>query len=104
MAAITGLCTSQAGGETGEAENEPRSGLAKVSWPTDMSAPAQNALPAPVKTTARTGVEMEAMTGASATGLTIYDMTKSLGLGIEIQTVRLLSKTGGKSDFTSKND
>jgi len=57
-----------------------------------------------VKTTARTGVEMEAMTGASATGLTIYDMTKSLGLGIEIHTVRLLSKTGGKSDFTSKND
>ena len=57
-----------------------------------------------VKTTARTGVEMEAMTGASATGLTLYDMTKSLGLGIEISSVRLLSKTGGKSDFKSKND
>ena len=57
-----------------------------------------------VKTTARTGVEMEAMTGASAAGLTLYDMTKSLGLGIEISSVRLLSKTGGRSDFKSKND
>ena len=57
-----------------------------------------------VKTTARTGVEMEAMTGASAAGLTLYDMTKSLGLGIEISSVRLLSKTGGKSDYKSKND
>jgi len=57
-----------------------------------------------VKTTGRTGVEMEAMTGASAAGLTLYDMTKSLGLGIEISSVRLLSKTGGKSDFKSKND
>jgi cyclic pyranopterin monophosphate synthase len=57
-----------------------------------------------VKTTARTGVEMEAMTGASAAGLTIYDMTKSLGLGIEMRSVRLISKTGGKSDFKSKDD
>jgi cyclic pyranopterin phosphate synthase len=57
-----------------------------------------------VKTTARTGVEMEAMTGASTAGLTIYDMTKSLGLGIEINSVRLISKTGGKSDFKSKDD
>ncbi len=57
-----------------------------------------------VKTTARTGVEMEAMTGASTAGLTIYDMTKSLGLGIEINSVRLISKTGGKTDFKSKDD
>ena len=57
-----------------------------------------------VKTTARTGVEMEAMTGASSAGLTLYDMTKSLGLGIEISSVRLLSKTGGKSDFKIKDD
>lgn len=55
-----------------------------------------------VKTTARTGVEMEAMTGASVAGLTIYDMTKSLGLGIEIRSLRLLSKTGGKFDFRSE--
>jgi cyclic pyranopterin phosphate synthase len=57
-----------------------------------------------VKTTARTGVEMEAMTGASTAGLTIYDMTKSLGLGIEINSVRLISKTGGKTDFKSDDD
>ena len=57
-----------------------------------------------VNTTARTGVEMEAMTGASAAGLTIYDMTKSLGLGIEMRSVRLISKTGGKSDFKGKDD
>ena len=54
--------------------------------------------------TGPTGVEMEAMTGASSAGLSIYDMTKSLGLGIEISSVRLLSKTGGKSDFKIKDD
>lgn len=52
-----------------------------------------------VKTTARTGVEMEALTGASAAALTIYDMTKALGHGIEIERIRLLSKTGGKQDY-----
>ena len=52
-----------------------------------------------VRTTARTGVEMEAMTGASAAALTLYDMTKSLGLGIEISSLRLLAKSGGKSEF-----
>ncbi len=44
-----------------------------------------------------TGVEMEAMTGASVAALTIYDMTKALTKGIEIERVRLLSKKGGKS-------
>lgn len=52
-----------------------------------------------VKTTARTGVEMEALTGAAAAALTVYDMTKALGHGIEIQHARLLHKTGGKADF-----
>ncbi|WP_309379903.1 cyclic pyranopterin monophosphate synthase MoaC [Cerasicoccus frondis] len=52
-----------------------------------------------VKTTGKTGVEMEALTGASAAALTIYDMTKALGHGIEIRQTRLLSKTGGKKDF-----
>jgi len=52
-----------------------------------------------VKTTARTGVEMEALTGATAAALTIYDMTKALGHGIVIHQVRLLTKTGGKQDF-----
>jgi cyclic pyranopterin phosphate synthase len=52
-----------------------------------------------VTCTARTGVEMEALTGASVAALTIYDMTKSLGHGMEIDTVRLLSKTGGKEEY-----
>jgi cyclic pyranopterin monophosphate synthase len=51
-------------------------------------------------TTARTGVEMEALTAASVAALTIYDMTKALDKRIEIQDIYLLEKTGGKSgDF-----
>ena len=47
-----------------------------------------------------TGVEMEALTAASVAALTVYDMTKALDKGIEIQDVYLVSKTGGKSgDF-----
>ena len=53
-----------------------------------------------VRTTAKTGVEMEAMTGASVAGLTIYDMIKSIDRGAEIMHIRLVKKSGGKSgDF-----
>ena len=52
-----------------------------------------------VATEAKTGVEMEALTGASAAALTLYDMTKSLSHDIVIKSVQLLRKTGGKSDF-----
>jgi cyclic pyranopterin monophosphate synthase len=52
---------------------------------------------ATASTTAQTGVEMEAMVAASVAALTIYDMTKALDKGITIESVRLLSKTGGKS-------
>ena len=45
----------------------------------------------------RTGVEMEAMTGAAVAALTVYDMTKALSKGIVIESVALLEKTGGKS-------
>jgi cyclic pyranopterin phosphate synthase len=48
-------------------------------------------------TTARTGVEMEAMTAASVAALTIYDMVKGLEKGVEIRSIALVSKTGGKS-------
>ncbi|MFN0167476.1 MAG: cyclic pyranopterin monophosphate synthase MoaC [Bryobacteraceae bacterium] len=48
-------------------------------------------------TTAATGVEMEALTAAAVAALTVYDMTKALDKGIEIQDVYLLEKTGGKS-------
>jgi cyclic pyranopterin monophosphate synthase len=45
----------------------------------------------------RTGVEMEAMTGAALAALTIYDMTKALNKGIRLSGVQLLEKSGGKS-------
>ncbi len=50
-----------------------------------------------VSTTGKTGVEMEAMTGASVAALTIYDMCKAMNKGISIHSIRLISKTGGKS-------
>jgi cyclic pyranopterin phosphate synthase len=46
---------------------------------------------------AKTGMEMEAMTAAAVAALTVYDMVKSAGKGIEIGPVRLLEKTGGRS-------
>jgi len=54
---------------------------------------------AEVSCTAKTGVEMEALASVSAACLTIYDMLKPLDKVMEITGVRLLSKTGGKSDF-----
>ena len=48
----------------------------------------------------KTGVEMEALMGATAAALTIYDMCKALSHDIEIGAVRLLKKTGGKRDFS----
>ena len=52
-----------------------------------------------VSLTGKTGVEMEALTGASVAALTIYDMCKAFSHHIEIQNTRLISKTGGKHDF-----
>ncbi len=52
---------------------------------------------ATVRVAARTGVEMEAMTAASVAALTIYDMCKAVDKGIVVESVRLLSKDGGKS-------
>ncbi len=49
------------------------------------------------KTTAHTGVEMEALTAASIAALTIYDMVKALDKGALIESIRLLTKSGGKS-------
>ncbi len=55
------------------------------------------AIRALVRTTAATGVEMEAMVAASIAALTVYDMCKALDKGIEIREVILLKKSGGKS-------
>ena len=52
---------------------------------------------ASASTVGPTGVEMEALTAASAAALTVYDMTKALDKSIEIQDIYLLEKTGGKS-------
>ena len=49
--------------------------------------------------TAKTGVEMEALTGASVAALTIYDMCKAFSHNIIIKETRLIEKTGGKRDF-----
>jgi cyclic pyranopterin phosphate synthase len=52
---------------------------------------------ATVRTTGRTGVEMEALTAASVAALTIYDMCKSVDRGMRVQNLRLIHKDGGKS-------
>ena len=56
-----------------------------------------------VHTIYKTGVEVEAMHGASVTALTMYDMLKPVDKGIEISNIKLESKTGGKSDIKKKN-
>ena len=50
-----------------------------------------------VKTSHQTGVEMEALTGASVAALTLYDMCKSISKAMIIESIKLLEKTGGKS-------
>lgn len=54
-----------------------------------------------VQTHAKTGVEMEALTGASVAALTLYDMGKAVSHGIVIREIKLLEKTGGKRDFSA---
>jgi cyclic pyranopterin phosphate synthase len=52
-----------------------------------------------VKTQANTGVEMEALTACAIAALTLYDMLKARGQGMVLSEVRLLAKSGGKSDY-----
>ena len=47
----------------------------------------------------KTGIEMEALTGATVAALTVYDMCKAIDRKMEITSVKLMKKTGGKSDF-----
>ena len=56
-------------------------------------------LQAIVKSSGKTGVEMEALTAVSISCLTIYDMCKGLDKGILIEQIKLISKSGGKTDF-----
>jgi cyclic pyranopterin phosphate synthase len=54
-------------------------------------------LDATAAVTARTGVEMEAMTAASVAALTVYDMVKGIERGVTIESIRLIAKSGGRS-------
>jgi cyclic pyranopterin phosphate synthase len=55
-----------------------------------------------VRTHGRTGVEMEALTGATVAALTFYDMAKAVTHGVVIREVRLIEKTGGKRDYRAE--
>jgi cyclic pyranopterin phosphate synthase len=57
-----------------------------------------------VSTDHKTGVEMEALTGATIASLTLYDMCKALSHHIRILDIRLISKTGGKQDFQADSE
>ncbi len=58
---------------------------------------------ATVRTTGRTGVEMEALTAVSAAALTVYDMCKAVERTMRIEAIRLVAKSGGKSgDFRAE--
>ena len=71
----------------------------------EYSFPAENLLRVEVcvSTEAKTGVEMEALTAASVCCLTIYDMCKSVDRGMEIHSIRLLEKSGGRSGHFVRN-
>lgn len=56
-----------------------------------------------VKSIYKTGVEVEAMHGASVVAVTLYDMLKPIDKGIQINSIRLIEKKGGKSDFSKRN-
>jgi cyclic pyranopterin phosphate synthase len=61
-------------------------------------------LTAEARTTARTGVEMEALTAASVAALTIYDMVKGVERGASIERVELLEKSGGRSGLWTRSE
>ena len=71
--------------------------LSSVAVGFERTAPGQLTITCTARTTAQTGVEMEAMTGVTAAALTVYDMVKSADRSATIGPVRLERKTGGKS-------
>ena len=64
--------------------------------------PQQVIIDCSVKTSNKTGVEMEALVGATNAALCVYDMLKAVSHDIQIVNVQLMKKTGGKSDFSRK--
>jgi cyclic pyranopterin phosphate synthase len=77
--------------------------LATVDITTDGELPGLRII-AEARVTGRTGVEMEALTAASVTALTVYDMCKAVDRGMEIVAVRLLEKSGGRSGHWIRED
>jgi cyclic pyranopterin phosphate synthase len=71
--------------------------LTKVDIEFDFPSAAAIRIRARVEAIDRTGVEMEALTAAAVCALTVYDMVKAIDRGMEIATIRLLQKSGGKS-------
>ncbi len=67
-----------------------------ISFVIDRTASAVE-ISAVVKTTGRTGVEMEALSAVSGAALTIYDMCKAIDRGMSVESIRLLRKSGGRS-------
>ncbi len=57
-----------------------------------------------VRTVGRTGVEMEAMTACAVAALTVYDMVKGLERGVTVESIVLLEKSGGRSDWRREHD
>jgi len=74
--------------------------LEKVSFEMVFQSENQLRVECTVACSHRTGVEMEALTGCSVAALCVYDMCKALSHDIVIRETRLLSKSGGKSDFS----
>jgi len=71
-------------------------GEVKIEFALDEAASTVS-ITAMVKSTGKTGVEMEALTAAAVAALTIYDMCKAIDRGIQIENIRLIRKSGGKS-------
>jgi cyclic pyranopterin phosphate synthase len=76
--------------------------LTKVQLQIEVNLPNEVIIECTAKLKGKTGVEMEALTGASIAALTLYDMCKAFSHNIIIKETRLIEKRGGKSDFTQK--
>lgn len=74
-------------------------GLSNCKVLIEMNAERQVVIDCHCKVQHRTGVEMEALTGASVAALTVYDMCKAMSHEIVIRETRLIAKTGGKQDY-----
>lgn len=78
--------------------------LTKVSVDIEVISDTQLKVLCTCKLSGKTGVEMEALTGASITALTLYDMCKAVDKGIIVKEIALLEKSGGKSGDWSKTN